>query len=357
VKTRTFVLAAGAFAAVMCVVAAVVLGGQAQADASALSRGSRGFLAARRYLEERGCRVVLLDRELDAAPAGTLVLAFPWQQPGFDDPVPALERRLRDGGTVVLAYAGSRFDPVEGSVARAFGLEWDTRPGPPVNPLRWPAYARRESTLVPDPPDAGGIRPVRVAETRRLPRAPEDAAVLVRDEAGRPAAFAFRRYRGRVVVVPADAFSNARLSEPGNADLLETLRQDLGDRWTFDELHHGLSAPEAAAAGGRSGLLWAYLGQVGFVYLLAVAAVARRFGPAWREGAVASGSAASFLVGLGTLHDRLGHHDEAARLLVARATELDRRLGLTAADADDTEGFLALARRVALAQAGKRRTT
>jgi hypothetical protein len=357
VKTRTFVVAAAAVAAVMCVVAAFVLGGQGQADASALSRGSRGWLAARRYLEERGCRVVLLDRPLDAAPAGTLVLAFPWQQFGFDDPVAALERRLRDGGTVVLAYAGSRFDPVEDSVARTFGLEWDTRPGPPLNPFRWPAYARRESTLAADRPDAGGIRPVHTAETRRFPRAPRDAAVLVRDETGRPAAFAFPRYRGRVVVLPADAFSNARLAEPGNADLLETLRQDLGDRWVFDERHHGLAAPEEVAAGGRSGLLWAYLGQVGFVYALAVAAVARRFGPAWREDTVSSGSAASFLIGLGALHDRLGHHDEAARLLVARATELDRRLAVPAPSSVDGEGFLAFARRVALAQAGRRRTT
>src|SRR5262249_62067591 len=101
-----------------------------------------------------------------------------------------------EGGASVLAYAGTRCDPVEGGVARAFGPAWDERPGPPRNPFRWPAYARRESTLVPDPPDAGGIRPVRAAETRRLPRAPDDAAILLRDEAGRAAGFAFPRPRG-----------------------------------------------------------------------------------------------------------------------------------------------------------------
>jgi hypothetical protein len=43
---------------------------------------------------------------------------------------------------------------------------------------------------------------------------------------------------------------------------------------------------------------------------------------------VISGSAGSFLLGLGAAHDRLGHYAAAARLLGERALELDPRLRL-----------------------------
>jgi hypothetical protein len=41
---------------------------------------------------------------------------------------------------------------------------------------------------------------------------------------------------------------------------------------------------------------------------------------------VVTGSAGSFLLGLGALHNRLGHHAEAARRLLERTRELDRNL-------------------------------
>ena len=46
------------------------------------------------------------------------------------------------------------------------------------------------------------------------------------------------------------------------------------------------------------------------------------------ELATVAGSAAAFLLGIGALHHRLGHHAEAARLLLRRARELDRGLQL-----------------------------
>jgi hypothetical protein len=46
----------------------------------------------------------------------------------------------------------------------------------------------------------------------------------------------------------------------------------------------------------------------------------------WSDPPVRSGSAATFLRGLGALHQRLGHEREAAVLLVARARELDPRI-------------------------------
>jgi hypothetical protein len=180
--------------------------------------------------------------------------------------------------------------------------------------------------------------------------------VLLADEAGRPYAFVFRRGRGRVAVVPADLLANARLSEPGNADVLEVLRQELGDEWTFDERHHGLRAAEGGPVSPGPRMLGLYVAQVAFVYGLCALAVARRLGPAWREPPSSSGSSAAFLVGLGALHDRLGHHAEAGRLLVARARELDPRTAVPAEDVTDGKGLVGLARRIGLRQAGKGRT-
>ena len=48
------------------------------------------------------------------------------------------------------------------------------------------------------------------------------------------------------MVFPAEALANARLSERGNADLLEALTLECPGPWQFDEFHHGLVAPEAA---------------------------------------------------------------------------------------------------------------
>jgi hypothetical protein len=129
--------------------------------------------------------------------------------------------------------------------------------------------------------------------------------------------------------------------------------------WTFDEFHHGLLAPADAAAGsGRS--FDSYLLHVAFLYLLAVFAAIRRFGPAWSEPPVIAGSTAAFLVGLGGLHHRLGHHREGARQLVDRAREIDPRLPIPpgtveAAARADSKAFLSLARGIGHAQRHARR--
>ncbi len=159
-----------------------------------------------------------------------------------------------------------------------------------------------------------------------------------------------------MVVLPADSLSNARLGEPGNADLLETLLRNLGPRWAFDEYHHGLVTVRAAdgVLGRTADLLLAHLV---LLYLLAVLALARRQGPAWREAATVAGSTATFLLGLGALHHRLGHHAEGARLLLRRARELDRGLLLPsdldrqAASAGPRE-LVEIARQVARRRAG-----
>jgi hypothetical protein len=177
--------------------------------------------------------------------------------------------------------------------------------------------------------------------------------VLLRDAQGRAAAFVFPRRGGRVAVIPADVFANARIANPGNADFLEWLRQDLGGPWLFDEYHHGLRAAPGATQTGPQRALLLYVLQIALVYGLCALAVVRRFGPAWREEAVASGSAATFLVGLGALHDRLRHHADAARLLVARARELSPRLAVPSADVRSGKELLALARHIGALQKGR----
>ncbi|HET9767376.1 MAG TPA: hypothetical protein VFS60_11050, partial [Thermoanaerobaculia bacterium] len=154
--------------------------------------------------------------------------------------------------------------------------------------------------------------------------APEGALLL--GPGGKVVAAAWRAQGGRVVVLPAELLANARLREPAHAALLETLRGWLDAPWRFDEYHHGLGAPgqrEAPTAVGRG--LDLLLLQLLLVYLVAALALGRRLGPAWRESAPLAGSAGSFLLRLGTLHHRLGHHRDGAVLLLRRAAELDRR--------------------------------
>src|SRR5258708_24028171 len=106
-------IAAAAVAGAMTVSAAFLLGGQATADASVLSRGSQGWLAARRYLEARGCRVMLLDHGLDA-PVGAvvLVLAFPFQQLlCYDDLPGGAECHLCPGGDMLCPSRADRVAP------------------------------------------------------------------------------------------------------------------------------------------------------------------------------------------------------------------------------------------------------
>jgi hypothetical protein len=350
VSERRLLALGAALTVVMAVAAALLLGTAGPAESSSLSRASGGWLAARRYLEERGTPVALIDHSLEEPPGeGVLVLAFPWQSFAFDDVTDAVERHLRGGGVVLLAYA-ERSDATQSAVLAGLGLGWEERrPRPPLGPRRWRAYAAEEWSLT---PAEAGARNVRVAARRYVPALPAHGEVLLRDAQGRAVAFAFPRRRGRVVALPADVFANARVTRPGNADFLESLRQDLRGAWLFDEFHHGLRAASGPAQAGPQHVFLLYVLQIALVYALCALAVVRRFGPAWQESRVASGSAATFLVGLGALHDRLGHHPAAARLLVERARELDPRLRLPPPEAYDGKAFLSLARRVGARQSG-----
>jgi hypothetical protein len=157
-----------------------------------------------------------------------------------------------------------------------------------------------------------------------------------------------------VLVLPTEAFANARVSIPGNAALLEGALHSLGDEWAFDEFHHGFVVAEAVADVHPRRVLDLYLVHIVFLYGVAVLAVARRFGPAMGERAHLASSTGAFLRALGAHHRRLRHETAAARLLVERVRDWDSRVDLpgdlaTRPVANGIE-FLNLARAVAEAQ-------
>jgi hypothetical protein len=352
VTARRTVALGAALLGLVAVGAGSLLGPRMVAESSALSSGPRGYRAARRYLELRDRTVALLDAPVAArGTTDVLVIAFPWQLvPGLEE-----ERRLfdllGDGATILLVYSGAPPDPVERHVFRQIGLDVQDAGGPPPRrPWLWRAWAARELSLAPDRELGAAARPLAVSALRSLPVAPKGARCLYRTPDGSPAVFEIGIGRGHVLVLPAEALANARLQ--ANADLLETLAENLGRRWSFDEFHHGLAPAPTAAETANVRVMDLWLVQLALLYVLALVALARRFGPAWREPPVIGGSAASFLRGLGGLHDRLGHHAEAARLLTERARALDPRLVLPARREEGAkEAFLEWAREVGARQA------
>lgn len=340
--------------------AALFGGGEGPMRGSALSRGAGGWLAARRYAEARGVRVALLDRPLAAVSAeapleGALLVSFPWTTIALDAAGP-LEEHLRQGGDLVLAYSGET-NPMEWIILEELGLEAESARKPTWNPFAWRRFTREEWSLKPDPKLGPGVRPVRVWPPRYVPRLPKEAEILFRTPDGRPAVAVVPRAQGRIFVLPVDAIANARLKEPGNADLLETLVARLERRWTFDEYHHGLSGVRDAETVAFGRVLDLVLIHLGLLYAVAVFTLSRRFGPAWEEPPVLTGSVGSFLLGLGALHDRLRHHREAAGLLLARTRDLSPDLAVPEdvarkAESGAPKDFLELAKTVARLKRG-----
>jgi hypothetical protein len=359
---RNRLVVAGSLFVLVCVGLTILLARPGEARGSVLSRGPNGWLAARKYLEARGVKVALLDGPLDGFKGrGVLVSSFPWQTGVSAEAGDQLEAHLRRGGSVVLAYSGEMGNAGEIVAFEGLGLRLGETRKAVLNPLRWRRFAREEWDLRPAgdlAKDLAGGEPVRVWAPRWTPAMPKEARVILRSPRGGPAGAVLKRYEGRLWLVPADVFANSRLVNPGNADLLETLRRRLGDDWTFDEYHHGLAGPrpvESAALGRTLDLVLLHLAVL---YVVALLTLSRRFGPAWSEPPVVTGSAGSFLLGLGALHNRLGHHAGAAARLLERARELDRNLVLPpdldrrAAGAGPRE-LVELAREVARLRAGR----
>jgi hypothetical protein len=322
---------------------------RAGAGPSVLSHGPYGWLVTQRYLSSRGAEIELCDRPIDQAVASdVLVISFPVQRSLSDEELSSIGSFLRRGGALVYAYSPS--DPAGREVAFLRWLELDIRNvggPPPANPVAW---WRRASQVWEVQPAAQGTGrdPLQMLAPRWVPEH-DSAEVLYYGDDEVPVVMSFAIGRGTVVVLPAEVLANSRISSRGNADLIEALYQWLGPRWRFDELRHGLVSPDFVPDQSPQRAFDLLGLHLILCYILAVVALARRFGPAWKEGRLAFGSTKAFLIGLGHLHDRLGHHGEAARLLIKRAGELDPRLEIAIdppPDKSSRQELLALAREI-----------
>jgi hypothetical protein len=353
---RTVLISLAVLGVLGLAVLGTVAGGAGEAQGSSISHGPAGWLAARKYLEARGAQVTLWCEPTERfSGGGVLVVAFPWQNGASAEAAERIEAHLQRGGSVVLAWSGSESNPGEILALHGLGFPLHEVRKQPLRFTAWRKFSREEWDLRPagdDGSDALGGAPVRIWAPRSMPEiaSAEKAEILYRTPTGRPAVVRLRRHRGSLWLLPADALANARLGKAGNADLLETLLVRLGRQWTFDEYHHGLIAAETAEDGTFTHILDLVLLHLALLYVLAVMTLSRRFGPAWREPPVVTGSVASFLLGLGALHHRLSHHGDAARRLLERSRELfpdlplPAELARRAAAAASPQDLLAVAR-------------
>lgn len=303
------------------------------AGPSSLSRGPDGWLAARLYLESQGGTSELLDRPFSGAvKSPVLVMAFPWQVIDVNSQG-AVRRFVQQGGTLLLAYSGRARSFGEDDLFERLGLEATALRGPaPLSPGAWRDYQRETWSLEPEAGDPGHGRALVIEALARAPKPAAEATALYRHGPQGPVLIFRSSYgKGEVIALPAGALANHQLDEGGNRDLLFFLAAELGTSWAFDEYHHGLVGVDPAAEKVSLLPFDLFFVHLAALYLAAVWALARRFGPAWRESVPRLGSAVTFLSGLGRLHDRAGHHPDAALLLLTRLRELEPAL---AADLD-----------------------
>jgi hypothetical protein len=333
------------------------------ASSSTLSSGALGWRAARAVLEHEGVEVLLLDRppeelvlppatpspgnaeSADAtAAAPTLVVGLPFQHAGPSWDVAPFHQTLRRGGRVVVGYSGDVLSFAEDQVMTGFGIELRQRNRElPLDPFAARRLLRRGEEHTASAP---GLAPIVTPFSGFVPDAPAGAQVLYRDADGLPIAFRFAFLGGTVWVLPASALANAYLDNPGNLELLLTLRDQLGDVWWFDEYHHGLVGAGVTSEAdsyrlNRSRTVDLMLIQGLLAYVLSALALGWRFGPPWPSQPSVEDSHRELLLGLGRVHHRLGHHRDAARALVQRVTDYDPKLPATLSTSEQLEKRLA----------------
>lgn len=328
------------------------------AHGSSLSASATGWLAARTYLEQSGDGVKVLDRPLDAdeLEGSALTLIAPFQRPFEEGQLGVVDEHLRRGGVVIYGYGGEAPGFAEKQLRENLDLERvaTLRGSPPLTPTAWWRFHGERWTLKPES-GSGSLGEVDLPALEQVPSAPSGAEIHVRapGDEGVPLVFVFERRGGRVLVLPAAALENAAIALAGNLELLEWLRQEAEGFFLFDELRHGVL--DAALVRRQASRGWnLFLVQLALLYLAALWALGRSFGPRWREQPTRHGSIAVFLRQVGQLHARLGHHRAAAKLLVDRSRQLDRNLPAHwTQDAEAVEApddFLRLSRQLARKQ-------
>ncbi len=318
----------------------VISGGKGVgASGSSLSRGATGWLAAAQAVSNLGGGVLRLDRPLEAGELDPgedlLVMVLPWQRPGPEALI-AARAHLRAGGHLLIGYSGGTLAPGEDELLSGLAVATARRELDrlPLAPLAWRREASRPRHLRHGARVAGGD-PLRVPPLDRGPVAPGSGLrwrVLFEDESGQPASVRWRHPLGGTLwLIPSSLLSNAWLAQGGNARFLVELVDTLPQRWVIDEYHHGLLSPAVRRQQPGRRALGVLIAQLGVLYLLAVWALARRWAPVWPSVATVSSSHEEFLLAVGRLHRRLGHHRDGARALIERVEEAQPGLRVPAA--------------------------
>jgi len=292
-------------------------------DASSLSRGSSGWSAARWYIKGMGSPIRTLDAPIAESLGDTdvLVVTGSGSEPsGFSTgDVETVQRFVRKGGRLIFGY-GSGVRASALGKRLGFGFKASANRPRSLNPIVWVEEASKTYHL----PLGGNGPAVAMGAVSEYPAEAPGDLVLVRNPQNESLALLRPFGKGEIALLPVETLSNGRLNQPGNSALLEGIRVRFGQtsEWTFDEYHHGVaSAASPSGVRSRRGLdLFAF--QILLAYGLFVAAIGRRFGSGWPEPVASSGATGSFLMTVAGIHDRLGHHQDAALTLETRAREV-----------------------------------
>lgn len=352
-------------AVLLLLVVAIVSSAPAGGNRSVTDRTPRGYRAAFAYLEATGTSVAAWEAPLDALPTATtprpdlpvgatLVIAWPLARPfaGAGDAA-SLLRWVRDGNRAVLLLdaANPRADHpfllVEDSLDGLLTLDEPVAPWAWEEWRTWAADRRRAS---------GPDGTVALEDPAWRLMCPADAEIVATGGDGTPRACRIRWGKGEVLLLAdATVWQNDHLARGDNLALLVGL---LGGRTVrFDEWHHDTIAVVSAVPPHVPALLAAHLGGL---WLLALLALARRFGDPLPPAALVGPSMARALHALATLH-RGGRHAAAAaaelyRLSRARSDRkgLDPDLLPAPPPHPSDERFAAWAARVAAIQRDQR---
>jgi hypothetical protein len=321
--------------------ASLIFSGDDAAWPSVANTGPSGYHVASRYLTEHGRDVRVWTEPLDTLPAdATLVLALPALVDPDDAEATTLLQWARGGGHFVLLPSPS--GPVPPSLESALRLDLlEVNRKPPLSYFEWKDWYLARTRLQ----GAGGTLITADAAWRVV--CPPGAEPLYRTTEGEAAVCRWGIGAGSITVVPdSTVFTSARLPLGDNLALLEELLP-AGRPVCFDE--RGFSVAAAAVDEEHARGVEALVAQLGFVYIAAIFAVARAFGPGRRSQTEGASSLARDVRVLGRLHAAGGHvHDAGNALLTMARARFPADPGLAARRefTGGADAFVALARQV-----------